>query len=63
MPAFDELKKKFQKLMEQEENIDIAFDNALKQIKEYEDLANDADKKLKLKHKMIIEMNNIQEQQ
>jgi hypothetical protein len=64
MAAFDELKKEVQKLMEQGYNFDIAFSTAVitlqQRIAEYESLANKADEMLKLKHKMIIEMKNIQ---
>ncbi len=64
MAAFDELKKEVQKLTEQGYTFDLAFSTAVRNLKrrisEYENLANKADEMLKLKHKIRVEMNNIQ---
>lgn len=63
MAAFDELKKEVQKFIDQGYDFDTAFSTAFyvlrERIVEYEAFANQADEMLKLKHKIIVEINNI----
>lgn len=60
MPAYDEFKKEIQTLMEQGQSFDQALNTLKETSTRYEELGNKSDQMLKLKHKIILEMKNIQ---